>query len=386
MAYGFTDSGLVAPRTADFLTLFADAYESESGLSHDWEADDALGHIRAVTATLANECGEILQAIHDSFDRNNAQGAQQDALGLLVGVPRKSSTYSQATLTFTGTTGTIIPTGTLIQGGGSDDKAYWTLTEDVTLASGTGEGVVQCTVVGAVQAAIGEIDKIINAVDGWTAVTNAAAASPGIDLESEAAYKSRQEQRLQQGGIPGARLRTNLLAIDAVTAAVVVDNDTDAAVTTSGIALDAKSTAVIIHPNSLTTAQKELVAREIYEYTSGGTKTMGTDEVAVIANPGGSSKTIRWDYATALTVDVIATITLESGYALADVETAGETAISTYMAALTVGDPVRILQLLALLADIDGIATASITLNAGSVDITPDLNQIATIGTNSVTT
>lgn len=385
MSYGFTSSGLVAPRTADFLTLFEEAYEAETGLSHDWTPDTALGALRAVTATLANEVGELLQSVHDAFDRNNSQGAQTDALGLLVGVPRKAATFSQATVTVDGTTGTVIPQGSRVQGGGDDDEALWRTTADVTLTAGTDTVVVQCTVTGAVEAAIGEIDKIVTPVDGWDSVTNAAAASPGIDLESEADYKARQEQAVQTDGTPGARLRTELLAIDAITGAVVVDNDTNAATITSGVSLDAHSVAVIVYPSSLTDAQKESVARLIYEY-AGSSKTMGTDETATITNPGGSSKTIRWDYATDVSVDVVATITLKTGFALSDVESTAEEAIADYFSSLTVGDPVRILQIMGLLADIDGIATASVTLDAGSSDITPNLNEIAVIGTNSVTT
>lgn len=380
-----TDAGLTAPRGADFLATIRGRYEEITGLTIDWSADVVLGTLTTICAELLGELGEALQAVYDATDPNNATGVQLDALCQIVGITRESATYGTVTLTLTGTTGTVITEGSVVQGGGGDGKARWSTTEDVTLSGGTGSVVAQAVEFGVVTANPSTVTTIVTPISGWTAVTNAAAATPGTERESDAALRIRRAANLQTAASRSiAALRANLLEVDGVQAAVVVENTTAATATVEGISLTAHSIGIVLYPNTLTTAQKQAVAQAIYDHMPGGIATNGNDVTATVTGRDGFSKTITWEWATTTTVNVATTVALATGYVLADVDTAIEELIEDYFTGLGVGDAARILAILALVSGVDGVVGATVTLNAGAVDIDPNATARCILGTNTV--
>lgn len=384
--YGLTDDGYTAPRSADFLTLIRDAYEEETGLTIDWSADTFLGMITSIMATQLGDLGEASQALYDAFDVGNASGLQLDNLAVIVGVSRNPATYSTATVTLTGTVGVIVLEGALVEGGGSDGKARWALTEDATIgALGTVDVVVQAEDAGAVVADAAEIDAIVTPVSGWTAVTNAAPATTGDDRETDAALRKRRQQSIQVAGSRSLNaLRANLLQVDGVTAAVVVDNPTTVSAVVEGLTLTPHSIGVVLYPSTLTTAQKEAAAQAIYDHLAAGISTNGTDVVATVTGADGYAKTIRWDWAGTTTVDVETTVTLDAGYELADVEEPIQLLVADYFTALNVGDDALRLSLWALMATVDGVLGVVVTLNTVDADVAADATTLLVLGTNTV--
>ena len=386
---GLTSAGYTPIRSAEYLTITRAAIAAElvaAGITAeiDWSADTILGTITNVTAACLGRHGEVAQAIYDARSPNNATGAQQDDLCTIVGVSRLDATYSTAAVTFTGTTGTVIPAGAVMSGGGPDGLARWTLDASVTLASGTGTGAATAADVGAITAAIGEIDAISTPVSGWTAVTNAAAAVTGRDIETDAALRLRRQQALRVAGTgSAAAMRSGLIALDYVEAAIVVENTLDTATTVSGVALEPRSVAVILWPSSLTTAQEEAVAAVIYRRLPVGIETNGA-ESATVTGADGRSKTVRWAYAAELTVNVVATLVLATGYAIGDVDDLVEDAITAYFLTATVGGYIDDQDVEEYVrAEVEGIRRITVTLN-GAATVEPTANQIAAIGTITV--
>ena len=384
--WGLTDDGFIAPRAADLLTIIRDDFEARSGIDVDWEEDLVLGTLTASMAAQLGDLAEGLQALYDSFDVNNATGLALDNLCQIVGVTRDPSTAGSVTLTLTGTTGTVIPAGSLVEGGTSDTAARWETSESVTLSGGTGSVVATCTTRGRITADAGTVTKIVTPVSGWSAVTNAAAATPGVERETDTDLRARRAESLSVAGTTSvAALRTALLALDFVTAAVVLENATDADVTTSGVAIDAYGVAVILYPSTLTTAQKEQVATTMFAKIAAGTPLMGA-VTATVTKADGATHTLRWAWATTTAVNVAVQVTaFDTGYVLADVQDAIEAAITTYFAGLTVGAAARRLDIFAALAAIPGVAAVALSLNSGSTDITPNLNVLLTEGTVTIT-
>ena len=385
---GLTDQGYEALRTADFLAAFWASLEGDTGLTFNRDADSPLAQIALLHASRLNDISEASQAVYDAFDPGNASGIGLDVLGQIRGVRREEATFSQATVTLGGVAATFLPVGRIVRGGGDDGKARWLTTADVTLdGGGAGTVVVQAEEAGFVAAGIGEIVEIVTPVDGWASVTNAAAAEEGIDRETDAVYRVRQQRSLAvAGGRSLAALRTSIAAVDAVTNVVAVDNRTDAAVTVSGISLDAHSVAIIVHPSTLTDAQKDEIAALIFDGVSAGIKTMGTGEVRTVTDDAGFGQTVAWDYATGVPTASAITVVLAVGYALADVEATIQGLVSDYFGALAVGEPARILAVQGLVAGVDGVTGATVTLDGGGADIVPDLDELLTISTNTVTT
>ncbi|HZI43960.1 MAG TPA: baseplate J/gp47 family protein, partial [Ilumatobacter sp.] len=130
---GLSDAGLVVPRTADFLDVIRESYASDTNIAVDWDDDLVLGSLTAIMAQQLGQVSEALQAVYDAGDLNGAAGVQLSNLAMLVGVRRKAATKAQATVTLTGTVGTVLTVGRLMEGGGVDGRARWALTEDVTI-------------------------------------------------------------------------------------------------------------------------------------------------------------------------------------------------------------------------------------------------------------
>ncbi len=385
-----TDEGYTALRTADFLKTIRDDFKTrlaDLGLPSDidFDRDVFLGVFTAVIADRLGEVSEFTQVLFDQFDRNNATGLFLDNLGILVGVPRREATFSTVDQTCTGTDGTIILTGALIR---DDDGQGWVAIEDGTIGDG-GPGTVdiifQAVEVGAVVALAGTIEDILTPVDGWTGTTNAANASVGRAREIDDEYRLRQQQSTQSAGVGtvGATL-ANLSALPFVTHAVVVDNPSGVAIVKGGIPLSPYAAAVIIFPSTLTTAQKEEVARVIYQSIGMSTPLEGTDEIWDVTKADGGTQTVRWDYADTVDVTTLVTVTLDTGFVLADVDTPIEEAVTALFATLQVGQELQDLDVLQIV-DVEGVKRAVVTLNGGT-GVTPNLDELLVELTTTVTT
>ncbi len=384
LTYGLTDEGLTVPRAADVLEVMKDEIEAELGVTVDWESEDVISALVTTQADRLGEAFEVLQAVSDAFNPANATGLPLDDLSMIVGVTRDPASYSVATVTITGTAGTPIVSSRIIEN--STTKTRWLTTEDVTIGGGgTVDVVVQAQDAGVVPAEIGDLDTIVTPVSGWTSVTNAAAATPGKERESNASLRKKRQQSLQVAGSRSlAALRANILAIDTVEACVVVENDTMSTATIEGISLVAKSIAVVVYPSTMTTATKQAIGQAIYDHIPPGCKTNGSDVTATVTRLDGVTKAITFDYANETTVNVGITIDLADGYVLADVQVPAEEAVTDYFLALGVGQRVRLMGISALLDAIDGIDGAVILLNGVAADIDPDATSIAIEGTTTV--
>ena len=374
---GLTAEGYELKRASDYLAEFRADYELATGLTIAWDYDAFLGNVSAIHADRLGALDEVLQAVYDAWDPNNAAGVQLTNLCLIVGVPRRDATYSTATVTLSGTAGTVVQQGKRVAGGGEDDDVEWAVTADAVIGGGgTVDVIVQALEAGAVVATVGAIDAIVTPVAGWDSVTNAADAIPGQDRETDAELRVRRLQSLQSAGAgsPNA-IRANLLAlvdsdgVAVLSVAVVLENDEIYQQTIDGETLDGKSILVIVWPNTLTSAEQQLVGQAIYDLKAAGIKTMGTDVVTQVTGADLAAKTIAFDYATTVDIDVTVTVEMEALQAgltpppvFADVETEIAEIVADYFLALRVGDDVRRLSLAALISLVEGVRYAQVEL------------------------
>ncbi len=391
--YGLTSDGYTAPRQADYLATIREMYETELtalGVTEmpDWERDTFLGQMSEIMAYLLGQLAEANEAVYDARSVANATGLQLSNLCLIVGVTRQEATKGTVTLRCSGTDGTVITQGKICEGGGDDGAARWVCTEDGTIgavATGYVDLVFEAEEAGETVATAGQITSIVTPVDGWSSVTNAAAADPGQDRETDSELRARRQRALQAAGATSANaIRAALLELDFVTGATVIDNKTGASVTTDGITLDAYSVGCVVAPNTMTTAQKEEVAQAIYDHLGAGTATSGSTS-ATVTKGDGRSETIEFTLAADATVNVAWTLALEPGYVVADVEEELQELVTDYFLTLTNGDTVYPLPLIALAATIDGIANVTtLLLNGGATPVTHDADELPTLGTHSV--
>lgn len=393
MTFGLTAAGYTAPRQADFLTIIQDAYDARLvalgfTVLPDWERDTFLGEMSEILAFELGQLAEANQAVYDARSVANATGLQLDNLALIVGVPRDEPTKGTVTMTCTGTDGTAITQGKIVEGGGDDGKARWVASQDATIGditTGTVDVVFVAEEAGVIVATAGQIDTIVTSVDGWDACTNAASADPGTARETDSELRARRQRALQAAGSTSTNaILAALLNLDDVTGATVVDNPTGTATTVDGIAVDPYAVAAVVAPDSLTTAQQQEVVEAIYDHLGAGTATSGS-ETGTVTKGDGRSHTIKFSFAVDFPINVAWTLAMEPGFVVGDVEEELEDIVTDFFLTLAPGDTVYPTPLIALAAGIDGIANVTtLLLNGGASPVTQTALQQPILGTHTV--
>lgn len=365
-----TNAGISVPTTIEIRDALLDKYVALSAAAGapvtlsaaDRELADRFDVLMATaTAQSLRELWEAIQAVFDARDPNNATGRLLEILLQIVGVPVLPATRSTASITLTGTTGTVVPEGKVFEGGGADDDARWTTTEDVTLVAGTGTVVVEAQEYGRVEAQIGAIDKIVTPVSGLTSITNAAIAAPGRDRESNAAMRERRADSLAQRGAGTAEaVRAKVLGLSFVTSVLVIQNRAAVTATVQTVSMPANSLSAYILPAAadLTTAQTTELVEAIHATAPSATQLNGANS-ATVTDAAGAVQTIKWSDLTDKPLTIAITVTLLPGYALVDVSDAVEEAIDTYINGLDGGATVYDLQTRARVAAVEGVAGIS---------------------------
>lgn len=119
-------------------------------------------------------------------------------------VPRVGAVASNGTISLTGTTGTLVPTGTRWQ---RSDGAEYESTADVTLAAGAGTASVQAVDAGADGDVVtGQALTSVSPISGLdsTAIVDAPGIAGGIDQESDDQLRQRLGDYLRQPPHGGA--------------------------------------------------------------------------------------------------------------------------------------------------------------------------------------
>ena len=143
-----------------------------------------------------------LSWIYDQAFAHLADGDQLDRHGQEIGVFRKPAIFANGLVVFSGTTGTVIPQGTLIQT--VVDRVEYQTTQDVTLASGTATVSVTAIVAGSAgNQESGVSLELVSPIVGVDTVTASGAISEGAEIEGDEEYRARilfKKRNPPQGG------------------------------------------------------------------------------------------------------------------------------------------------------------------------------------------
>lgn len=300
------------------------------------------------------DCYELLGEVYDSRRPDSAPGVHLDDLCGIVGVIREAATRSTVTLTLSGVASTIVPAGTRFRVPGG---ASFELLADAEIdLGGTVDADAQATATGPLEALAGAISVIVDAVTGLTGVTNAAAATPGRDTETDATLRARRERSL---GVIGAgtdeAIAARIEALADVSGCFVHSNRS---LLTDSYGVPGKGFWVVVWPDSgVDTAR---LAQAIWSLAPSGIWIHGSESETIVDSQG-YNKVIRFDYATR--VRVYCTITLETDSNFPDDgEDLVEAAVLEYAASLGVGDDFLPSRVQAALGEIEGIRSATVAL------------------------
>lgn len=377
------DAGLHIPTYADIRDDLVEQFKSIYGQDIYLENDSQDYQMISVFALKTYDTMQLLQIVYNNRSPKTAVGTGLDSLVKLNGIRRKEASHSTCEVILTGTQGTTIAAGVVEDEAGNQ----WTLPENIVFTGSTMQVTATCETLGAIEAAAGSINKIVNPQKGWTAVTNNDVAIPGKPVETDEQLRYRQTLSV---AIPSRNMLESTIAgiasVVGVTRYRVYDNDTNE---TDANGSPGHSIAAIVEGGT-----DDDVAEQIYLRKGPGGGTYGTIEVTFTASEG-SNTTIRFSRPSYVGIDVDIKIKPATGYTTI-IYDAIKSNVENYIKALEIGDDVTVTGMLtAISAAISNASRPSfilqeITLNktgstAGTADIAIAYNEAAQVGTVTIT-
>ncbi|MBI4815171.1 MAG: baseplate J/gp47 family protein [Deltaproteobacteria bacterium] len=227
MPFGVTPQGFVPKRLEDVRADLEAAFRAEFGANVRVDDVSVNGQLIGIFAERLAECWEAAEDAYAAGYLGGASNAALDDFVARAGITRLPATYSVVSLTLGGDPTTVIPAGSTILD--SETGTEW-ITAAEAILDGGGAATVDASpgLTGAVVALASTTWEITTPVTGWDTVTNAADATVGQDVESDAGLRTRYILAFRaQGGSSTEAIRAALLRIDGVTEALVIENSTD---------------------------------------------------------------------------------------------------------------------------------------------------------------
>lgn len=294
-----------------------------------------------------------------------ATGADLDAKLAEVGKTRIAATYATGNVTFSGTPQTIISSGTQVK----SDVLIFTVESSGTISeSGTVTLPAVCNVSGTTgNVPIGAINSLVVSINGITSVTNTEAFTGGYEEETDAEARSRYLSSAKKPATSGNKYHYEEWAKEASSGVGEVKCiplwDNDNSHTPGSVA---GSVTVLVLDKESNPAQQDLIET---------VKTHIENE-----RPVGASVIVA--SAVALTINVNATLTLQSGYISSTVKSAIETSISQYLKNIAFAqDEVSAAHIGSCILSVDGVLDyENLTVNGGTSNIDIANNEVPTMG------
>lgn len=305
-----------------------------------------------------------LAAIYIELDRVIKLGFAQTTYGQYLdyragehGLTRKPAVKATGQVTITGSQGTVVPLGSVFATG---NGVQFVTTAAVTLdAAGNGTALVEAVTAGtAGNVPAATITVIPVSIAGVTSVTNANPTTGGVDTESDADLLARLLEKVQLPATSGNPAHYLQWAKEV-----------------SGIG-DAKVFPIWNGAGTV----KVVVIDSNKQPVDAATVESVADHIESV-RPIGATVTV--ESATALNIDVTATVTLDTGAVLADVQTAFEASLVNYLKSIAFQQSyVSYAQIGSLLLSTTGILDYSgLLINGGTANVAVGDTQVAVKGT-----
>ena len=377
------DAGLHIPTYADIRDDLVEQFKSIYGQDIYLENDSQDYQMISVFALKTYDTMQLLQIVYNNHSPKTAVGTGLDSLVKLNGIRRKEASHSTCEVTLTGTAGTSIAAGVVEDESGNQ----WTLPENIVLHDSTIQVTATCVPLGAIEAAAGTINKIVNPQKGWTAVTNNDAAVPGRPVETDEQLRYRQ---MLSVAIPSQNMLDSTIAglasVVGVTRYKVYDNDTNET-DTNGI--PGHSIAAIVEGG--TDAE---IAKQIYLRKGPGGGTFGEIATTYI-NSDGLQTIVRFSRPTYVPININVQLKPGKSYT-SSVAATLKSNIDKYINSLDIGYNVTITGILTAVsaavtnATLPNFSLSDITINKegetpGVMDVAIAYNEVASVGSIVIT-
>ena len=325
----FDATGLTVETASELTSILTAGFQGIYGADIQVDQNSPDGQVIGILTQLGVDIREFLVSINNSFDPDQAVGAQLDQRCAINGIPRVGATYTNQpiditvnkTVTLQGLDANYNESngvGFTVSDGSGNQFILGTTT---TLSAGTTAIDFRAAKIGAISVPVDTITTPVTIVAGVTGVNNSSAAiSVGQNEETDVQYRVRRQRSVSltsSGYLNG--LRAKLLALAGVTAAEVYENVLSYA-DSNGIPANGIWAIVAGGANAD-------IANTIYQTKSAGTPTKGSVTVNK-TNSNGIIVPINWDTPAAESLYLKFTIkTTVAGFSF------NTTAIENYIAA-----------------------------------------------------
>lgn len=328
-----TASGISAPDYQTILSTVTDYFQQIYGADAYLEPDSKDGQMVALVALAVHDANNTAIQVYSSFSPSSGM---TDALTRNVkinGITRKPATNSTVDLTLTGTAGTTITNGSVKDA----NNITWNLPASVTIGVGGSATVTAtCANSGAVAAVAGSVTKINTPTRGWTAVSNANAATVGSPAESDAQLRIRQSQSVAIPALtPFEAVDGAIANVAGVTRHKLYENDSGS---TDSNGIPAHCIAAIVDGGD-----SAAIAQIIRGKKGQGVSTYGSTTVTV-PDKYGNPHPICFSRSTKVPIYAAITLKVFTGYT-AQIGEQIKQAIADYINGLTIGDDVLLSRL-----------------------------------------
>jgi len=293
--------------------------------------DSSLGQANVSITNQLAELWETLQTVWSSNDPDTSNDWALVQVCALTGTQQNKWTKSTVTGSVTLNPNKALPAGSAANLTDQPNKRFLTLTEVPADPDGGAFDVVfEAENAGAIDVAVGQLSQINVAVDGWTAVTNAAAGTPGTEPEDDPALRIKRETELESAG--SGNLNAIIAAVSSVSGVISV----------TGAENDKSFNVGELPPNSVHIIHRgganQSVAEAIFDKKGGGTQAYGS-VINTVTDSQNVDHYIGHTPAEERTVYVDITITEDSLWGTGS-EAELQEAIADYINGLSIGESV----------------------------------------------
>ena len=343
--------GIHIPTYDDILSYLTEQYKSIFGDDVYLGIDSKDYQLLSVFAKTLDDFAALSVDCYNARSPLYATGDSLDVLCTIVGITRNPATHGEAEITLTGIDDTVVEAGSKVI---DKDGGLWTITEDVTIASGTATAEVTKDEAGAYKLIADSISSIYTPVVGWSGVSNTTIGTVGSNVETDAELRVRMQRSLI------SKATFNIVAIEnaiwdifGVTNVKIFVNDTD---TTDDNGIPSHSICAFVKGGD-----DQEIADAIFNTKSPGIGTYGTTTETVI-DAYGNENSVSFMRATEVEASVSLTGIVYDLRTDVDILKANiKSAVASYLNNLDIGESVTINRLYNVVYSVTGAESLSIS-------------------------
>lgn len=372
------ENGFSRPAKMELVRELSSKWIELFGSNSDVSSHSVAGIIIRMLAFFFDLVYQLSEKVYYSQYLNTASGVSLDRIAANFGINRNTATRSIVDLSFTGTPGYVIPSGSLFKT--SDDKVYQLGSSVILNNKGANQGIAYAVELGSEYNV--PANTIVNQLEvtaDISSVTNPEQAEGGSDNETDAELARRV--RLANDTKPSSPVNGVISAVMKVPGVKNVQVILNNTMEVDEYDNPAKSIHVYVDGG-----EEKHISTALFESVAAGILMVGSKEFNITDLSGNPNNHVAFDFAKKQVIYVNVKLSVNSDFEL-NGEKQVEQAIIEYLDTVKMGDSVRYSYLYKYIYDnVKGIVVAEVKIgdsldNLSMADI--KLEQFATATSTS---